>query len=371
MRIASLTLLLLALAPPAAAAENGVITGTVINETTGRPAAGTEVRLSAADQDGSGRITRTITTGRDGSYRFANLPAGEDWLYVVDATFDDGVFPGSPFSFPPDAGARLDTTLKVWNTTSDPAAILVARDAMFVLPTENAVDVVHSVSVVNQTDLAYIGRGGMAGRGSTTLGFGLPSGAINVGMRDASLDVPELTPTDFGFGITVAIPPGEARFTYTYRVPADGPTYVLSKTALYPTAELLVFVGEPLVMESDRLREGGTVTVDGEQYRRWSAPDGADAGDTVLLQATAQADIGWFPLAIGGALVAMGIALVWLVARRRKGRVEPVEPPSRDELVAAIATLDVRYESGSLAKEEWETEREILKRKLVETERIG
>jgi hypothetical protein len=356
----------LAAVAPASAAERGVITGRVVNETTGEPASGAEVTLGGADEDGSGRVRRTVTTRKDGTYRFDSLPSEPGWLFIVDARFDGGLFPGSPFSFPAGEKPELQTSLKVWNTTSDPNSMIIARDAMFVLPSENAVGVVESVTVLNQTELAYVGRGMATGTSETTFGFGLPAGAGDVAIQNASLDVPELVGTDFGFGITVALPPGESTFTYSYRVPADGLTYVLSKTALYPTADLLVFAGEPLEIASDRLRSDGTESVDDETYERWEAPGLIDAGDTVLIQATAEADIQWWPLALGAGVLIAGIAAAYVVKRKRP-EAGPA-PRSREELIGAIASLDVAFEAGKVEKEEWETQRAELKSLLLASE---
>ena len=359
----------LATASPAVAANDGVVTGRIVNQTTGRPAAGATVELSGADEDGSGRISRRVKTDRDGRYRFDNLPSGEDWFYVVDATFQGGRFPGSPFSFPAGEKPSLQTSLKVWNTTTDPRSILVARDAMFVLPSENSVAVVESVTVLNHGNLAYVGRGGEDGTAETTFGFGLPAGASQVAIQDASFDVPELVPTDFGFGITVALPPGRSNFTYSYRVPATGLTYVLSKTALYPTADLEVLAGKPLRLDSDRMRESGTEMVGGKRYSRWVAPGMVDAGDTVLIQAVAEAEMALLPFAIGaGALLLLISGAYMFMRRRTKGPRPTPDRESREDLIAAIAALDVAHEAGEVSKDEWASEREKLKSRLIQAE---
>lgn len=364
MRIAVLGLALaLGSALPAAAQEEGVISGRVTNQSTSSPAAGAAITLSGADEDGSGRIRRRTTTDEDGRYRFEDLPSDADWLYVLDARFDGGLFPGRPFSFPRGEEPSLQTTVKVWDTTSDPNSVLITRDAMFVLPGDDGVGIIESVTVLNQTHLAYVGRGE-----KSTFGFGLPTGATDVGIQDASFDVPQLVETDFGFGITVALPPGESTFTYSYRVPEEGSTHVLSKTALYPTADLLVFVRSPLELDSDRLRESGTVTVEGQRYRRWVAPGFVDAGDTVLIQAVAQATMPWIPFVAGtSALVAL-IGAAYLFTRRRTFSSDISE--DRNDLIASIASLDLEYESGSVDKDEWEAERARLKARLMELEGV-
>lgn len=367
--LTSLAVIVVATASPALAADDGLVTGRIINQTTGRPATGATVELSGADEDGSGRISRTAKADEEGRYRFANLPSGEDWLYVVDAVFDGGRFPGSPFSFPAGEKPSLQTSLKVWDSTTDPRSILIARDAMFVLPSENSVAVVESVTVLNHGNLAYVGRGGEDGTAETTFGFGLPARASQVAIQDASFDVPELVATDFGFGITVALPPGRSSFTYSYQVPADGLTYVLSKTALYPTADLLVFAGKPLRLDSDRMRESGTETVGGKIYSRWVTPGMVDAGDTVLIQAVAEAEMAFLPFAIGAGALLLLVSGAYMFMRRRTSVADPApEEESRDDLIAAIAALDVAHEAGDVSTVEWESRREKLKTKLIESE---
>lgn len=368
MRLAVLSIAIALTVPisggPAVAAERGLVTGRVVNETTGRPATGARVTLSGADEDGSARVRKRVTVDDDGRYRFEGLPAGSDWLFVIDAEFDGGLFPGRAFAFPRDEKPELQTTIKVWNTTSDPNSVLITRDAMFVLPAEEGIGVVESVNILNQTRFAYVGRGE-----KSTFGFGLPPGAAEVAIQDASVDVPELVETDFGFGITVAIPPGETDLTYSFRIPENDATYVLSKTALYPTTDLLVFVDAPLELAGDRLKESGTVTVEGKRYRRWIVPGIVEAGDTLLIQAEARASMSWLPFSIGAVAIVGVIGLAYAFARRRGHEPRPAPPESRVNLIEAIASLDVAYENGSMAKERYEAERARLKSLLVETEK--
>lgn len=354
--------IVVSIAPPAEAAARGVIDGIVTNGTKGGPQGGVRVSLLGSTRDGSKTVERTATTSPNGSYRFEGLPSSDDWVYVLDARFDGGLFPGSPFDF--STGPELETSLKVWNTTDDPNAILIARDAMFVLPGENEVGIVESVKVLNHGKLAYIGRSGAGPADRVTLGFSLPKGAEAIAMRDASIDIPALIPTDYGFGIDIAIPPDSSDFSFTYRVRANGSTYILSKTALYPTAEMLVFAGEPLDVASDRLTGQGNDRVDGKDYRRLGTTDGLDAGDTVLIQATATASLAWWPFAAAAAALVAAVGGAALFARKRRPRRPSGETGGRSDLVAAIASLDIAYESGSVSEDDWRSQRRVLKSRL-------
>jgi Carboxypeptidase regulatory-like domain len=364
------------------AAPKGVIEGTVVNGATGKPQPGVEVTLVGARQDGGGSLQRTATTSRTGAYEFMGLPTGDDRLYAIDATYAGGLFAGRAVSIPSDSKKTpvIETTLRVWDTTTDPAAILVRRNDVFVVPDAGRAGVVESVTVVNPTDLAYIGRGAeAAGGGSSTapsLGFALPPGASERGVRvlDSDLDIPRLVNTDFGFGVTVAIPPGESRITYTYELPGGGGSFDVSRSALYSIGEFSIYAADPLEVESNRLDGGETVDIDGTTYRRWATRDSIDPGDPVQAVATARA--GMEPgLVAGIAGVLVLVVVVGLIAYRRARKHRSIGVPveasrpsftTRAEVVETIAALDVSFQAGSISESEWRTRRNQLKDELRE-----
>jgi hypothetical protein len=373
--------LLSSLGPAAAyAAPVGAIEGRVVNGVTGEPQPGVDVTLVGATQDGGESLERTATTNRTGAYSFTGLPTGDDRLYALDATFDGGLFAGRAVSIPSDGEQMpvIETTLRVWETTTDPAAIFVRRNDVFVVPDDGRAGVVESVTVVNPTDFAYIGRGaeteGAGAANAPSLGFALPAGASERGVRilHADLDIPRIVRTDFGFGVTIAIPPGENRITYTYELPGSGGSFDVSRSALYSLGEFSVYAADPLEVESNRLDGGDTVDIEGTTYRRWASGDSIDPGDPV--QAVAIARAGLEPGLVAGlaAAVALIVVLGFLAYRRaRKPRTTGVAPPpsrstfsTRAEVIEAIAALDVAYQSGDVSESEWRTRRSELKEEL-------
>jgi hypothetical protein len=272
----------------------------------------------------------------------------------------------------------------VWESTTDPDVMLVRRNLVFAIPRGDSIAVVESLKIVNLSDEAYIGRGADLGGSepSPTFGLALPAGATEstVAILRSSLTVPQLEPTSFGMALTSAIPPGETDITYSYRLAGDGGSYDLSRTALYPVLEFSVLGERPLRVESNRLDEDGEQTIEGKEYRRWSAADDLDPGDQV--QALAIADAGRSAGLIGGA-VALGLlavgglafALVRRAARRRGGRSEPPVDPSsprdRDDLVMEIARLDLDYQAGKLDRARWNERRTGLKAELEAREGAG
>jgi hypothetical protein len=359
------------------AATTGRIEGHVENAATGKPQAGVRVTLSGIEGSGRRVVHESSVTGANGEYTFGGLPTGEETIYALDARYKGGLYAGRPITLPSDTRKRpvIDTTLRVWEPTTDAAAVILLRDDMFVVPAEGGVAVIESVTIVNQTNMGYIGRGSKDGDGaSSSFGFSLPAGAEQGGVRirDSNLDIPALVPTDFGFGITVAIPPGKTRVTFSYQVPGDGGSFDLSRTALYATAESSVYAAAPLEIESNRLVERGTVTLSERTYTRWTTRSRLDAGDPI--QVIARAETNFSPWLIAGivatVVVALLIGAVAFVRAGRRGKPSvPTDPKTngrRERYLREIAELDISYSRGVIGQEEWMTRRNELKARLDE-----
>lgn len=372
VRAALALALVLVVAAPVHAAPTGAIRGRVVNQSTGEPEAGVRVTLTSARDDGSGGRETTTTTDADGRYVFEGLPTGDDRYYAVDARHDGGVFAGGVVRLPSDTSTPpvIESTLRVWDTTTDPAAIVIRRDSIFVVPSDDGVGIIEALVVANIADEAYIGRGRALGATKdgeiASLGFAIPEGAElpPVPIVESDLDIPSLVETSFGFAATVAIPPGQWRVVYSYQVAGDGGTYDLSRPALYPTLEVGVYAGDPLTIDGSRVAPDGTRDVRGKSYDLYSSSGTLEAGDALDMVAVAQASASNL-LAIGagvaGVIAAAGLLV--LLVRRRSRRPEP-EGGSREDVVEAIARLDLAKEQGLIPESEWAERRDALKRSL-------
>jgi hypothetical protein len=365
-------------APVARAAPSGTIEGRVLNGAGDKPEPGVEVVLTGARPSGSDQIVRRAKTDQKGRFEFKNVPTGKR-IYAVDASFDGGFFAGGAIELPAGTAKRpvVKTTLRVWDTISDPNAILIRRNDIFLSTGKQAVDVVESVTVVNTSRRAYIGRAPpkRSAEPRPTLGLDLPSGADRsaVQILDSSIDVPGLTPTDFGIGITAAVPPGETLITFAYRLPGSAGVYDFAKTALYPILNTSVHAADPLTIRSNRLVDNGEVTVGGTRYRRWSTTEALDPGDQLQVAAVAEArsSPGLGAGIVIAAVLAVGLLLWAFIRRRRPGPAvktagtHPV-PETREHLVSLIAALDLRHRAGDVSEEEWARRRAELKQQLAE-----
>jgi hypothetical protein len=385
MRQLATVFVLLALFQPAEPAEaapsNGVIRGRALNGATGGPQPGVVMVLTQTRRDGSGRRTFEDRTDAEGRYRFEGLPTGDRLLYALDARYDGGLFAGRLLTIPEQEPAPvIDTRLEVWKTTSDPRAVILARDDLFVRPANGGLSVIESVTVANLTNFAYIGRAASMSDSAVepgpaaSLGFALP---VDGECRPAEcgivasepIDIPQIVRRDYGFAATVAIPPGRSQITYSYRVEGSGGSFDLSRTALYPTAETSIYATEPIELDSARLLPDGERTIGDASYRVWSSREGIDAGDQIGAVAVAQAGLSAALVGgVGAALLALLAASAYALRRRQRGSQTPAEPRlrSRDEIVRRIAELDLAFDAGGLERERWQTERLRLKGMLSE-----
>jgi hypothetical protein len=272
----------------------------------------------------------------------------------------------------------IETTLRVFEPTTDPNAILIRRDDLFLVHDGDRVSVIEAVKVVNPTKSAYIGRGSALSAtdedGVTpSLGFALPDDTLFETFRwlDADLDVPEAVEIQgVGFGITSAIPPGEVDFTFSYQLEGIGGTFDISRRALYEVSELSVFAADPLQVTSNRLQPQGEVELEGTTYERFTTPEDLDAADPIQILVVAEGGSS-LPFVAGAVALLAGIlAIGWLAFRRSKKK-RPKEtddddaPATHEDLVTAIADLDLRYEAGNVPQEDYAKRRADLKQRAA------
>jgi hypothetical protein len=361
------------LAPSGAgAAPFGTIEGRVIRAPSDSPLPHVKVTLLGADRDGSNPRTRVVLTDSHGRYTFDHVPASNERIYAMNARYNGGLFAGGAIQVPANTTVHpvIQTTLRVWKTTTDSAAILITRDDLFVQQNHDAAAVIESIRVQNNTDAAYIGRGaGSPGQSKgpvPSLGFALPAGAARGGVAivDSDIDLPQLLPTDFGVAATTAIPPGVTRITYSYRVQGLSGSTDISRTALYPTIEFSIFAAPPLAIQSNRLIRAGRLKLAKIDYEQWTSKGTLAPGDQLQVVAIAKAGLapGLIIGVIAGVLVfLLAGSLVFVRSRASGKKTARVTAPSRQELLIAIAKLDRDHDSGNVREDEWQQERARLK----------
>lgn len=368
----------------AKAASHGRIVGRVLNQATHRPQAHVKVTLTTQRSDGTVQ-KKSVETGRNGRYEFDGLRTGKRFVYAIDGEFDRGLFAGSALQLPADTKTPpvVQSTLRVWPTTTDPSVIQLPRDDIFASQQGNSLAVLESVQIFNTSKRAYIGRGGGSNGGTApTIAFSLPptvatdqKGVPQVQLLDSDIDLPNLFSSEFGFAADAAIPPGKHKATFSYSVLGQGGSFDLSRNVLYPVVQFVVYATDPLDVRSNRLVDDGSVTVGAKTYARFSSADPINAGDPVQVLAVVRATT---PVGLIAGLIVAGVLLLAFLAfglLRRRRRVTappplPEEAPQplgpRDALIEAIAKLDLEYQSGAVDEDAWRSRRALLRQELDE-----
>lgn len=362
----------------AQSAKPTVLEGKVLLAVSDKPVAKATVRVLGGRADGQGRVFKENTRSDNNGTYSVTLPNRKGLEFAVEAEYDGGLFVGDSLQVKPGSKASLD--IKVWKTASDPGAITITDDRMVVAQDETSTQVLEVVTVENDSRFAYVGRGRSLGAkndgDSPTLGFALPTQAVGqpVELIDSSLNRLYATETDFGFASTVAIPPGETSATFRYVIPGDGGRFDLTRRALYPTDEITILATDPLEIDSDRFRYEGEEEISDEQFGRWSSRKGFDAGDTVPVLAIAEGSESsslWVGMLIGFGVILVFVIVGLLLRSRPPARAPrvrksaPAKLPSQDELVAAIAELDLKHDAGEITDSAWNEERMRLKSLLL------
>lgn len=269
-----------------------------------------------------------------------------------------------------------------------PPKSVVITSGHIVLDHQNGIlRVMEMLTVENQSDETYEGIS-MGPQVKISLRFPVPKGAGSLAVLPES--GPGLVPVGVGFGYTRPLPPGKKMLAYTYELPLAEGQIRFEKSYRYPASDLSILAAESgLQLSIKGAHEAESVSLEGRSYQRFHA-DSLSAEEALVIEAVVVSgsmfrpqgsndsrsmmdSVPDFPSASWGLVGAFsGIVLLvgaYLVGYA-KGRATSSESPNPDELrrelVAEIAVLDDRHESGSLGKEEWKKKRGVLRDKLTE-----
>ena len=209
-------LILILAAIPASAA----ITGTVINQSTGKPQAGATVAFYKVATATGPELVEQAKSGTDGSFTINQTPPqGPSLLRTAfdGITYNHMLPPGSP---------TTGITLDVYNTSKSQGAAKVTKHMILFEPAGGSVAVAETYLFVNDGKTAWndpdLG----------TLKFAVPQGASKPEVRATAPGGMPLgaavsrNPRTETYFVDFAVKPGETRFDVSYTVPySEGADY--------------------------------------------------------------------------------------------------------------------------------------------------
>jgi carboxypeptidase family protein len=202
------------------------VTGTVINQSTGKPQQGATVVLYKLGMQNGLELIDQVKSGADGSFTINQTPQGP---HLVRTAFDGVTYnhmlpPGQP---------TTGLTIDVYNASKTPGAAKVGKHMILLEPSGGQI-------AVSETYL-YTNPGKTAWNNSDlgTLQFALPQGAGKPTVQATApggmpLGAPvNRNPRTEAYAVDFAIKPGDTRFDVSYAVPynegADYAGKVLTK----------------------------------------------------------------------------------------------------------------------------------------------
>lgn len=373
-------------------AQNGVLTGQVLNGTTNEPQAGVELTLYGFQ--GEAQVER-VTTQADGEgrFKFENLPTEHSITYILEGSYESVTYVSQqPAAFTPDS-AETSLDLNVYETTDDPSVISITQLHYLISFNPGAVSIAQVFVVGNSSDRSYVGQDGQ------TFTFNLPPQAVDVSFQNDPLG-DRFVQTGDGYADTEPVVPGPqgASVVAVYGVPfnSDSVDIEVPLPANVVSANVLMQdLGAEL--SSDQLQFSDTRTIQGSSFAIYNGGS-LPAGETVTLRLSGLDDLdfsatgmGTVPEAAGAApphlvdldqgllrWIVVGLGAVFIVVAaavypslrprltHQAGQHAADPDTRRQQLLLLLARLDETYEAGQLDEEVYRQARARYKAELVD-----
>ncbi len=375
--------------------SEGNISGTVLNATTNQVLAEPlEVQLNAFTPEFQVVLTETATLD-EGAFAFVVNEVNPDLVYIVTLAYN-GIQFGSDFGELARDEPTLSLPVTVYETTADPAGILIDQMHIILEFEEGQVSVNELYQFSNTSNAVYVGEAGDAAQG--TVEVALPAGAQNpqftrtFGSLENFFPADDLLPTAGGWSEVTPVRPGQSTLNLLvrYTLPYENDLTIAHPVHYPVTAANLVLSDVGVALEDDRGEwlASGTQDLSGEPFLTFSRT-GLNAGETLQLPLSGRprplnvapiaADQTTQQLASLGLLliVAAGSAYyVYTTRQRQQLSLEPAgegpalspdgqEDGRRTTLLQAIAALDQAYEQGELDEGAYQQRRQQLKEQLM------
>ena len=366
------------------AEQLGTLTGQVVNGTLNAAVpAGLVVTLHGFDAHSTApelsvALTTTLQAG-DG-FRFENVPYSASQQFVVTALYAGATYATDVLAFAPEAPA-LETTLRIYETTTEPSGVRIARVHTFLeFASPQALTVGQLYVFSNLGDATY-------GGAEAPLHFSLPAGAADISVQGAT-EGDNLFLAGDGLDLAQAVMPGQrtAQVLLSFSLPYAG-ELDYEQRLVYPVERLNVLITDLAVALDDSALESlGIADAQGMQFQNFEQSS-LPAGESLRFHlsgqpgpvpangvaapgaaATPAAAVTTRPWALVAGLGGLGLGLVgagfWLYRRGSGPRAAPA--PSREALLEALAELDERYAAHAVSEPDYQRQRATLKQRLVE-----
>ena len=340
----------------------------------------------------------TTTVASDGSFSFTDLALdpsnGQGALVYIVSLFSDGVRYASPFMVLTESEPVQETSISVFESSKDDSGILLDRVHWIVDSQPGALIVLQVLDISNNAEETFAGKTVEGVDVPVTIAMHVPEEAIELSFESGELGdrFRRIGPMVYD---TAPVQPGQGtrQIVLQYALTYDGDSASLEQAFEYPAGLVNLRVADLPDLEAtvDGLEPAGNEEIQGQEFLVWEGEDldgqtlnvsfsnllksgdvdprartsGAGAMST---QASMPIEP-WMAWTIGLAAM-LGIAVVagfswqkgWL-----QGDANSVSlPDERAELIQRVARLDDMHTLGEVSDGEWNSQRAILKRRIMD-----
>ena len=347
--------------PPAAASENMVVQGYVVNGTAGQPVPGNLSITFYIFPGGTGQnaLTQTLPTDTQGRFVVTTTNVGPTDMVAATTEYNQLNFFSNLENYAP----QVTLPVTIYEHTADAANVSIATLHIVAAPGANGLDVSEIYVLSNSGDRI------VAGFGQPIMRLGLPKSATQV-TPDANMPADVLVQTDGGLDYYDAVPVGAnaGQLIFQYTVPT-GP-YQLDRPLMQNVTSVNLLVegdASQLTVSGAQFTSAGTQDIQGKTYQQFRASN-LSPGQTLALTIAAFDSRSGFDgrILAGIALVIAGVVGLFVWQRGRgQGAVAAGPEAQREALMDQIAALDDDFAAGSLDEVNYKAKRAKLKERLL------
>jgi 5-hydroxyisourate hydrolase-like protein (transthyretin family) len=366
-------------APYVSAQDDGRVRGTVVNGTTGEPAAGIDVTLSRFEQIGPDSVDVTTTTDSEGRFSFEGLSTDRGYVYAASTRYQRVLYSTGMILI--SQSSEQEVELRIHETTTNDTVITMQARGIVIsnADADEGVLTVTDLSVVaNNSSRTYIGD-----EDGRTLRLHVPGNAIQVTPRPG-FDFTNAMIENATLFATSPLRPGPINATVDYTVPYTGSVARFPIQSSYPTDVVRILVptsddlGDITVDATGALlSDRGNIEIEGRRYHVWTV-NGLSPGQTlnVSISGLPPTVVIHNELRTGApALIAFSVLLMAsgvtgvIVMRRGLHRQRPVllsAPVAaplderRAELSENLRDLEARWNAGDVEESQYRLARRMI-----------
>jgi len=354
----------------------GVISGSLINGTTGERVPGVALILQRYEGDQK-RDEQKAVSSPQGNFSFSGLDWREGHSYVLQAVYKDVEYYSAMVVFD-DQKREISFDMTVYDTTDSDQEISVVMHHVVTERKEGALWVRELMIVENHGNKAYVGAREIAPDKKETLRISLPARAQELQLLRGLMSCCIVELQD-GFADTMDIKPGKKEILFAYKIDYGASSIDLRKRVSLRTDSLNFFIPDQGIRaKGENIQYAGLIGEPENRFLHFAAKELAKGSQVVLTLKGFPWGREFFkriaPI-LGVSLMGLGLAYP-LIRRRKKSdgtdlktaqgsKGKSMLQDEREGMLRAIAELDDQLDSGQISREEHDKKRRVLKEKVI------